>query len=440
VRCKGEPSFADWLRGAADGRSFVSSGPLLLLEVDGWQPGDRLNKTGPGPHTATARIRLRCEVTPVTHAQLIVNGQVVRTWTIPAGRQQGAWWEVEQRLDLRGSSWIAARAYSTTPGGKSDAEAHTNPLFVYLNGRAPYRRTSLENWLARIEGQIAVHRLRSFAEKPRVLNYFEQARDALLQIREQGGLAANERPADVVKSAAKKAIRQAETTKSIAAPPEFHLDESQAESVGQRNDPAELKRVLAGLATASALRDNPELRRRLLFALGRGLKRAGSRLDSSGAPDKFGPEVTQLLDESRMSAHRVALDHRTPEADRAKAIEQLGCFTLERAHWPLAQSLGAKQPTAVQIAAIRALADFSDPLATTILLRHWKRFTPAVRREVVQALLKFDDRTLAWLQAAERGDLSLAGLTSSEHAALLHHRNQEVAALAKIVLNKATRE
>src|SRR4029079_13615801 len=30
-----QPSFAGWLKGAADGRSFVTTGPLLLLEVEG---------------------------------------------------------------------------------------------------------------------------------------------------------------------------------------------------------------------------------------------------------------------------------------------------------------------------------------------------------------------------------------------------------------------
>ena len=139
-----------------------------------------------------------------------------------------------------------------------------------------------------------------------------------------------------------------------------------------------------------------------------------------------------------MSAQRVALDHRSPEADRTRAIEQLGCLTLERAHWPLSQSLGAEQPAAVQIAAVRALADFSDPLATTILLRHWSQFTPAVRSDAVSAMLKYDDRTLAWLQAAERGEVSLAEVNTSEGELLLRHRNEAVAALARRVLGKTT--
>jgi hypothetical protein len=455
------PSAKEWLRGATAGRSFVSTGPLVLLELDGQGPGARFDQAGPGPHAVTARIRLRCEVAPVTQAQLIVNGQVVQSWTIPTAQRQGAWWNAERRLELREPSWIAARAYSTTPGGQSDAEAHTNPIYFYLNGRAPYRRASLDTWLSRIEGQLSVHRQRDFAEKTRVLGYFEQARDTLLRIREQGGRGADERSSNPMGYAAAQELRPngnpavpqsggakrealpqppllkspGKTTNAIETLADFELDERAAELTGQRNVPAELKRTLTALATASSLRETPEARARLLFALGRGLKSAGARLS---AQDQFGPQVAQMLDEFRQSVHRIALDDRSPELQRVGAIEQLGCLTLERVHAPLSRSLDAGRPTAVQIAAIRALADFTDPLATEILLRHWLQYTPAVRGEAFQAMLRYDDRTLAWLRAAERGEASLAGATRTERQSLLSHRNPEVAALARKLFGNAT--
>src|SRR5262249_26079254 len=94
----GAPRFPDWLRGAAEGRSFVTSGPMLLLEIDGEKPGAQLKKSGPGPHTVTARLRVRCEVTPVTTVELIVSGEVVQKQTIPPDKQRGQWWEFEHKL------------------------------------------------------------------------------------------------------------------------------------------------------------------------------------------------------------------------------------------------------------------------------------------------------------------------------------------------------
>lgn len=198
VHAAGTPTPADWLRGAAAGRSFVTTGPLLLLEVDGEKPGARLERQG--KTTVTARVRVRCEVTPVAQVDLIVNGAVVRSHRIPEKRRLGDWFEVTERLDLSESSWVAARAWSTTPGGQPDAESHTNPVYVYLDGRAPYRQASLDAWVARIDGQIAAHRKRTFAEKARVLDYFQRARDLLLKVRQDGGLRADAEPARMARS------------------------------------------------------------------------------------------------------------------------------------------------------------------------------------------------------------------------------------------------
>jgi hypothetical protein len=227
----------------------------------------------------------------------------------------------------------------------------------------------------------------------------------------------------------------AEQVKPVVTLADLHLDERAAELTGGRNDPAELKQTLIALATASALRETPDLRDRLVFALGRGLKRAGARLS---AQDQFGPIVAQLLDEFRQSARRVALDDRSPPQTRVRAIEQLGCLTLERVHEPLSRLSDAGQPAAVQIAAIGALADFTDPLATEILLRHWRQYPPAARPEAFRAMLRYEDRTLAWLRAAERGEVSLGETGGAERQSLLSHRSEEVAALARKVFGHAT--
>ncbi len=52
---RSNPTFAAWLKGAAEGRSFVTTGPLLLLEVDGERPGGIIRKIGTGPHTIHVR-------------------------------------------------------------------------------------------------------------------------------------------------------------------------------------------------------------------------------------------------------------------------------------------------------------------------------------------------------------------------------------------------
>jgi hypothetical protein len=188
------PGIDDWLRGMARGQSFFTSGPLLLLELDGKRPGSQIDKSSAGPHVMTARVRVRCEVTPVTHVQLIANGRVLRELEVPRAVGQGAWLELEQAIELDRSAWIAARAYSLSPLGTPDAESHANPVYVCVNGRAPYERSSLDRLVGAIDKQIAIHRKREFAERGKVLAYFEQARDILTRIRDAGGVTVGRRP------------------------------------------------------------------------------------------------------------------------------------------------------------------------------------------------------------------------------------------------------
>jgi putative membrane-bound dehydrogenase-like protein len=192
VKVAGTPSMRAWFEGAAAGRSFVSTGPLLFLDVDGKTPGERIEKKGPGPHVVTAHIRVRCEVAPVTDVHLIVNGKVAEQIKIPADQSTDRWLEFKKQIELNEPSWIAARAFSTAPSGSPDADAHTNPVYVRVDGRAAYDRGSLDALMAKLDKQLVAQKRRQFSEKTALVDYFERSRDILLKIREEGGLRAGE--------------------------------------------------------------------------------------------------------------------------------------------------------------------------------------------------------------------------------------------------------
>ncbi|MBI2949473.1 MAG: CehA/McbA family metallohydrolase [Verrucomicrobia bacterium] len=193
------PGLETWLKAAAAGRSFVTTGPLLLLEVDGERPGSRINKAGAGPHRVRAKVRVRSEVAPVTHVQLVANGRVQKELLVPATEGLGRWIEFEHSVDLDRSVWIAARAFSLSRLGTPDAESHTNPVYVYLDGKAPYETASLDALVEQIDKQITAHKARKFQEQARVLDYFERSRDILMKIREARGVSAQGHPSDIAR-------------------------------------------------------------------------------------------------------------------------------------------------------------------------------------------------------------------------------------------------
>lgn len=191
------PTMEEWLRGMDAGRSFFTSGPILLLEVDGQRPGATIDKPGATEARVTVSIRVRSEVAPVTNIQLIANGRIVDELSVSASQGQGSWIELQRDVELTESAWIAARAYSLSAHGAANAEAHTNPVYVYLRGKSPYDRESLDGWLAALDQQIAIHRGRKFEEQAKVLDYFDRARDILTRIRATGGAPSKGRPWEV---------------------------------------------------------------------------------------------------------------------------------------------------------------------------------------------------------------------------------------------------
>jgi len=193
------PDFKGWLRGASTGRSFVTTGPLVLMEVDGKRPGDTINKEGAGPHRVITRVKVRSEVAPVTTLQLVVNGRVLHERKIPEAEQLGRWIEWETPIELDRSSWVAVRAFGVSKLGTPDAESHTNPIYVVLDGKAPYEREAVDTLVQRIDGQIAAHKKRAFPEMARVLAYFERSRDILMKVRDAGGAPADGHPSDLAR-------------------------------------------------------------------------------------------------------------------------------------------------------------------------------------------------------------------------------------------------
>ena len=183
VHVDGEVTFQKWLAGAARGSSFMTTGPLVVLEVDGKLPGEIIATTDSSPRTVQARVKVNSETAPVTAVQLIVGGRVVATKQAKPKPGESQEIVLDESVRLSESSWIAARAFSQAPSGSADAESHTNPVYVYLNGQPPYNEADVDWLLARLDEQIEDHQARAVAEKSVPIEYFRRSREVLLDMR-----------------------------------------------------------------------------------------------------------------------------------------------------------------------------------------------------------------------------------------------------------------
>lgn len=172
-----EPTFAAWDEAVAAGRSFLTTGPLLELTVEGKRPGTTLERPA-GQRKLTVRVRLNSPVAPVEEVRLIEAGRLRARRRLTGDDRTGpVTWTTE--LPVSQSTWVAARAVSGGLGGREDVEAHTNPVYVKLGGESTPRPESLRWLLQRLEERIAYHAGRDFPEKQRVLAYFRESRRIL---------------------------------------------------------------------------------------------------------------------------------------------------------------------------------------------------------------------------------------------------------------------
>jgi hypothetical protein len=127
-----ELAYDGWCRGIRLGRTFMTTGPLLNLTVDGAKVGDMVDLARSGAVTveaaATGIFPLRC-------LELVVNGDVVAT--AEAGERGRTSLTLREELRVDRSSWIAARVFGTErhlDEFASPVFAHTSPVYVACGG------------------------------------------------------------------------------------------------------------------------------------------------------------------------------------------------------------------------------------------------------------------------------------------------------------------
>jgi hypothetical protein len=146
-----ERSYDAWITGNKAGNGFITNGPLLTFQVDGRESGDVVEFST--PRTVTARATAR-SIHPFTRLQIIVNSDAVAASGAPARDSKGIYTaEVETRIDLDRSVWVAARVSEPDRDGKLilprnlTVFAHANPVYFLRDGAKVRVQESIDHLL-----------------------------------------------------------------------------------------------------------------------------------------------------------------------------------------------------------------------------------------------------------------------------------------------------
>lgn len=147
-----------WQRRLNEGRSFVTTGPMLMWSVE--RDGDR-----------PARLRYEIHSQHPLRVEVLRNGDVFLSTPQETAREPGAVTRGGIEIPREESAWYAVRCFETLPGGRSRF-AHSAPVFIDIPGRPLRpRRDQVRYLIQRCEEELA--RNRDVLSEPELAEYRE---------------------------------------------------------------------------------------------------------------------------------------------------------------------------------------------------------------------------------------------------------------------------
>ncbi|QDV33837.1 PVC-type heme-binding CxxCH protein [Tautonia plasticadhaerens] len=195
--------------------------------------------------------------------------------------------------------------------------------------------------------------------------------------------------------------------------------------VGASGDRGPIDALIARIGHPEA---RPAVVLAILNGLGEGLRRSGG----DPAVLTSGPAGEALAPVFERAAEAASAGGDGP--DRIEAIRLLALAPSGLALETLPELLDGRQPSPVQLAALRALGDRAEPEVGPILTAAWRGFGPSSRREATEVLFARPDRLSALLDAMQSGAIPPGQLDPARRDQLLQHRDASVRGRAEQLL------
>jgi hypothetical protein len=139
-------SYASWLEGLRQGRTLITNGPVLRLQVERHAPSNDSLDVGGGVRSLSVHVEWEWRE-PLDSIELIRDGEVAARWTCAPDDAHAAW---TTTLSSEGG-WLAVRAWGRRRNSYAHAVwAHTSPVYL---------RSLAERDRVRAAGQYFVERI-----------------------------------------------------------------------------------------------------------------------------------------------------------------------------------------------------------------------------------------------------------------------------------------
>ena len=179
TKVAGPLTYAKWLDGVRQGRTFVTTGPMIEFSIDGQDIGSEIALDAAGTVEIAGKATFDPEQDALAFLELVQNGDAVARFSRTRGESEISF---SVRRPVEETSWFAVRGYGVrlqedplvlwaTRGQlegpmhfallKPTSNVHTAPIYVTLAGRPGLEKSArakrvAKTWLARLDDLEAV--------------------------------------------------------------------------------------------------------------------------------------------------------------------------------------------------------------------------------------------------------------------------------------------
>lgn len=141
-----EFSYERWKTHLDAGHTFVTSGPVVELRVNGKLPGETIDVSKGESITVRATAFGHDEQVPLQNLEIIGHGDPLETVTPAASGQSSSRLTIEKQISVEHGLWIAAKTEA-----KRLQVAHTTPVYVTVDGGSFHNPDTAMDYLDRSE-------------------------------------------------------------------------------------------------------------------------------------------------------------------------------------------------------------------------------------------------------------------------------------------------
>lgn len=152
VNTKDAPVPKSWFAGLSDAHTFVTNGPILRFEINGFEMGNDISLSSGERLTINAEASINPDIDRLDRIELIEQGEVIREVISDAGSDE---LKLSHELTAEHGTWFVVRAYGKNQkSGDGSVAAASAPIYVSVDGQRTWKQDEVATLANKMKAEL----------------------------------------------------------------------------------------------------------------------------------------------------------------------------------------------------------------------------------------------------------------------------------------------